>query len=103
MVVTEQPPVQAPVAAPVTAAQVAAPADDAFDPEADPLDALPAVRMAMEQGGHISAASQAQPKAAPTAAQAQADGEPTSAQNPCRRHGGHARCAGGQGQHQPGW
>ncbi|MNF95987.1 flagellar hook-length control protein [compost metagenome] len=37
--------------------------------------------MAMEQGGHISAASQAQPKAAPTAAQAQADGEPTSAQN----------------------
>ncbi|VVN88736.1 flagellar hook-length control protein FliK [Pseudomonas fluorescens] len=81
VVVTEQPPVQAPVAAPVTAAQVAAPADDAFDPEADPLDALPAVRMAMEQGGHISAASQAQPKAAPTAAQAQADGEPTSAQN----------------------
>ncbi|MBD9589975.1 flagellar hook-length control protein FliK [Pseudomonas sp. PDM03] len=82
VVVTEQPQVQAtPVAAPVAAVQVAAPADDAFDPEADPLDALPAVRMAMEQSGHISAASQAQPKAAPTAAQAQADGEPTSAQN----------------------
>lgn len=54
-------------------------ADSDFDPSADPLDSLPAVRMAMEQGGHISAASQAQPKAAP--AQAQADGELTSAQN----------------------
>ncbi|EJN35804.1 flagellar hook-length control protein FliK [Pseudomonas sp. GM80] len=57
----------------------AANADSDFDPEADPLDALPAVRMAMEQGGHISAASQAQPKASP--AQAQADGELTTAQN----------------------
>ncbi|MBC3271605.1 flagellar hook-length control protein FliK [Pseudomonas sp. SWRI81] len=56
-----------------------APTDSEFDPSADPLDSLPAVRMAMEQGGHISAASQAQPKASP--AQAQADGELTSAQN----------------------
>ncbi|UDI94436.1 flagellar hook-length control protein FliK [Pseudomonas sp. IAC-BECa141] len=53
--------------------------DPAFDPEADPLDSLPAVRMAMEQSGHISASSQSQPKATP--AQAQADGELTSAQN----------------------
>ncbi|MFJ2489420.1 flagellar hook-length control protein FliK [Pseudomonas sp. NPDC087639] len=57
----------------------AATTDSDFDPSADPLDALPAVRMAMEQGGHISAASQAQPKASP--AQTQADGELTSAQN----------------------
>ncbi|MBK5375307.1 flagellar hook-length control protein FliK [Pseudomonas sp. TH43] len=57
----------------------AASTDSDFDPSADPLDALPAVRMAMEQGGHISAASQAQPKAAP--AQTQADSELTSAQN----------------------
>ncbi len=57
-----------------------APATDSdFDPSADPLDSLPVVRMAMEQGGHISAASQAQPKASP--AQAQADGELTAAQN----------------------
>ncbi|WP_460367511.1 flagellar hook-length control protein FliK [Pseudomonas sp. Tul1A2] len=53
--------------------------DSDFDPSADPLDSLPAVRMAMEQGGHISAASQAQPKTTP--AQAQADGELTAAQN----------------------
>ena len=33
-------------------------ADDTFDPEADPLDAMPAVRLAMEQGGHVSASSQ---------------------------------------------
>ncbi|MCT8949692.1 flagellar hook-length control protein FliK [Pseudomonas iridis] len=89
--------VQPTVTAPVVAAPAAAPAQDEtlevavlasmvkdpaasansdFDPSADPLDSLPAVRMAMEQGGHISAASQAQPKAAP----AQADGELTSAQ-----------------------
>ncbi|WP_339453656.1 flagellar hook-length control protein FliK [Pseudomonas sp. EA_5y_Pfl2_R50] len=93
-----QPVVAAPVAAPVVDASTAgktetpavavlpavvkdpAPAADSdFDPSADPLDSMPAVRMAMEQGGHISAASQAQPKAAPT--QAQADGELTSAQN----------------------
>ncbi|WP_085656689.1 MULTISPECIES: flagellar hook-length control protein FliK [unclassified Pseudomonas] len=54
-------------------------ADSGFDPEADPLDNLPAVRLAMEQSGHISASSQ--PKAAPTPAQAQADGELTAAQN----------------------
>lgn len=55
----------------------AVPATDAgFDPEADPLDALPALRMAMEQSGHVSASSQAQPKATP----AQADGEQTAAQ-----------------------
>jgi flagellar hook-length control protein FliK len=81
VVATVPPQVEAPVAAAVTAAPVAAATTDSdFDPEADPLDALPAVRMAMEQGGHISAASQAQPKAAPTSAQAQADGESTSAQ-----------------------
>ncbi|MEO4013792.1 flagellar hook-length control protein FliK [Pseudomonas rossensis] len=81
VVATVQPKVEAPVAAAVTATPVAAAtADSDFDPEADPLDALPAVRMAMEQGGHISAASQAQPKAAQTSAQAQADGESTSAQ-----------------------
>ncbi|MHB2241275.1 flagellar hook-length control protein FliK [Pseudomonas monsensis] len=86
------PVVQAPVVATPAPAASEAPAvavlpnavkdpapDSAFDPEADPLDALPVVRMAMEQGGHISAASQAQPKATP--AQAQADGELTSAQN----------------------
>ncbi|MBA1377603.1 flagellar hook-length control protein FliK [Pseudomonas brassicacearum] len=51
--------------------------DPEFDPQADPLDALPALRLAMEQGGHVSASSQAQPKAAPAASP---DGEPTSAQ-----------------------
>ncbi|MGJ7516038.1 flagellar hook-length control protein FliK [Pseudomonas baetica] len=78
-----QPTVEAPVATAVTAAAATAvaTADTDFDPEADPLDALPAVRMAMEQGGHISTSSQAQPKAAATPAQAQADGEQTSAQN----------------------
>ncbi|MBD9438850.1 flagellar hook-length control protein FliK [Pseudomonas sp. PDM04] len=81
VVAAVQPQVEAPVAAAVVTTQPAVAADSDFDPEADPLDALPAVRMAMEQGGHISAASQAQPKAAPTSAQAQADGEPTSAQN----------------------
>ena len=81
VVATVQPQVETPVAAVITAAaaQTVATIDPDFDPEADPLDALPAVRMAMEQGGHVSAASQAQPKAAPTAAQV--DGEPTSAQN----------------------
>jgi flagellar hook-length control protein FliK len=78
VVVTPQPQVEVAVTAATTPA--VASTDTDFDPEADPLDALPAVRMAMEQGGHISAASQAQPKAAPTSAQAQADGESTSAQ-----------------------
>jgi flagellar hook-length control protein FliK len=75
------PPPQAEVAVTAATTPVVASTDTDFDPEADPLDALPAVRMAMEQGGHISAASQAQPTAAPTSAQAQADGESTSAQN----------------------
>lgn len=67
-----------PVTAPVQVNQVAVPVDNpAFDPEADPLDALPALRLAMEQSGHVSATSQAQPK---SAAPASLDGEPTSAQ-----------------------
>ena len=86
---TVQPSAEAPVVAAVTApapattttTAAAATTTPDFDPEADPLDALPAVRMAMEQSGHVSASSQAQPKAAPTSAQAQADGEPTSAQS----------------------
>ena len=78
-----QPVIEAPVAAAITAANAPAPTstDGDFDPEADPLDALPALRLAMEQSGHVSASSQAQPKSAPTQAQAQADGELTSAQN----------------------
>ena len=78
-----QPVIEAPVAAAITAANAPAPTstDSDFDPEADPLDALPAVRLAMEQSGHVSASSQAQPKSAPTQAQAQADGELTPAQN----------------------
>ncbi|MCS3836300.1 flagellar hook-length control protein FliK [Pseudomonas sp. JAI111] len=79
-----QPQVEASVASVIAAptqapAPAAAAADSDFDPAADPLDALPAVRMAMEQSGHVSASSQAQPKATP--AQTQADGELTSAQN----------------------
>ncbi|SDY86922.1 flagellar hook-length control protein FliK [Pseudomonas salomonii] len=80
-------PTPAPVAAnnddkalPVVAAPVAATEDarqPAFDPEADPLDSMPAVRLAMEQGGHVSASSQTPQKAAPTSAQDQ----PTAAQN----------------------
>ncbi|HEF4762120.1 TPA: flagellar hook-length control protein FliK [Pseudomonas putida] len=79
-----QPSVEVPVAAAAVTAAAAttvAATDTDFDPEADPLDALPALRMAMEQSGHVSASSQAQPKAAPTSAQAQADGEQTAAQN----------------------
>ncbi|AWM90990.1 flagellar hook-length control protein FliK [Pseudomonas sp. 31-12] len=78
---TAPPQAEAPAAAAVvaTTAQAAAVTDSDFDPEADPLDALPAVRMAMEQSGHVSASSQAQPKATP--AQTQADGELTAAQN----------------------
>ena len=61
-------------AAPIAATEAAKPA---FDPEADPLDAMPAVRLAMEQGGHVSASSQAPAKttAAPT------QDQPTAAQN----------------------
>ena len=70
--------VVAPTIAAATPAPVAsAPVDPQFDPEADPLDAMPTLRLAMEQGGHVSATSQAQPKAAPPAA---LDSEPTSAQ-----------------------
>lgn len=75
--VTEAPVVAAvavSVAAPATPAPVT---DPEFDPQADPLDALPALRLAMEQSGHVSASSQAQPKAT---APASVDGEPTSAQ-----------------------
>lgn len=81
VVAIAQPEVETPVLAALPGMvkdPAATPASD-FDPSADPLDSLPAVRMAMEQGGHISAASQAQPKASP--AQTQADGELTAAQN----------------------
>ncbi|WP_248744702.1 flagellar hook-length control protein FliK [Pseudomonas sp. MWU12-2037] len=59
--------VQAPVAAAVSAAAKPAAATtpaagDDFDPAADPLDNLPAVRLAMEQGGHVSSGSQATAK-----------------------------------------
>lgn len=73
-VVADAPPVEALVASVIPPAVPAT--DTGFDPEADPLDALPALRMAMEQSGHVSASSQAQSKAAPTSA----DGEPTPAQ-----------------------
>lgn len=72
-------PVVAATLAPAVVKDPAASTDSAFDPAADPLDSLPALRMAMEQGGHISASSQAQAKATP--AQTQADGELTAAQN----------------------
>ncbi|MGH8361589.1 MAG: flagellar hook-length control protein FliK, partial [Pseudomonas sp.] len=62
------------VAPPIAATDDAKPA---FDPEADPLDAMPAVRLAMEQGGHVSASSQAPAKTAPAPTQDQ----PTAAQN----------------------
>ncbi|CAN7634862.1 UNVERIFIED_ORG: flagellar hook-length control protein FliK [Pseudomonas mohnii] len=77
-VVADQPAVEAPVAAVIPpAVPPAVPATDTgFDPEADPLDALPALRMAMEQSGHVSASSQAQPKAPPT----EVDGARTAAQ-----------------------
>ena len=69
--------VAAPVAPLATVAQAAVVVDPEFDPAADPLDALPALRLAMEQGGHVSAASQAQSK---TPVPASLDGESTSAQ-----------------------
>ncbi len=64
--------------APVAAAPLAVTDEvkqPAFDPEADPLDSMPAVRLAMEQGGHVSASSQAPQKPAPNLDQ------PTAAQN----------------------
>src|SRR5450830_1076485 len=61
------------VTAPLAATDVAKPA---FDPTADPLDAMPAVRLAMEQGGHVSASSQAPQSAAPPS-----QDQPTAAQN----------------------
>ena len=61
------------VTTPLAATDAAKPA---FDPTADPLDALPAVRLAMEQGGHVSASSQTPQKAAPTS-----QDQPTVAQN----------------------
>ncbi len=39
-------------------------AGDDFDPSADPLDNLPVVRLAMEQGGHLSSGSQVSAKTA---------------------------------------
>ena len=72
-----------PIVVAMTAAAVTA--DAGFDPQADPLDALPALRMAMEQSGHVSASSQAQPPALPTSTSTKADGdgdgEPAAAQN----------------------
>ncbi|AFJ58420.1 MULTISPECIES: flagellar hook-length control protein FliK [Pseudomonas] len=81
-----------PVAAPVSVQAPAVTAEDdqaqpliavteepkqpAFDPEADPLDSMPAVRLAMEQGGHVSASSQAPQKAAPAP-----QDQPTAAQS----------------------
>ena len=73
-VVADQPAVEAPVAAVIP--PIVPATDTGFDPEADPLDALPALRMAMEQSGHVSASSQAQPKAPPT----EVDGARTAAQ-----------------------
>ena len=52
------------------------PKQPAFDPEADPLDSMPAVRLAMEQGGHVSASSQAPQKGAPAT-----QDQPTAAQS----------------------
>ena len=65
--VPAQPDIQsAQLAAAAIAAQTqpspAVEADDSFDPQADPLDDMPAVRLAMEQGGHVSASSQSAAK-----------------------------------------
>lgn len=81
VVATTTPQVAAAVVASVaplaTVAQASVAVDPEFDPAADPLDALPALRLAMEQGGHVSAASQAQSK---TPAPVSLDAESTSAQ-----------------------
>ncbi|MFP3516669.1 flagellar hook-length control protein FliK [Pseudomonas sp. SIMBA_077] len=52
--------------------------DDSVDPQADPLDDMPTLRLAMEQGGHVSASSRStnkntQPDAPATSAQGQAN------------------------------
>ncbi|WP_347929336.1 flagellar hook-length control protein FliK [Pseudomonas helvetica] len=77
--VQTQPQVDPALAATVTPApaQPVAATDPSFDPTADPLDAMPAVRLALEQSGHVSASSQSPTKATPD----QADSEPTAAQN----------------------
>ncbi|MGE8097931.1 flagellar hook-length control protein FliK [Pseudomonas fluorescens] len=77
--VQTQPQVDPALAATVTPApaQPVAATDPSFDPASDPLDAMPAVRLALEQSGHVSASSQSPTKATPD----QADGEPTAAQN----------------------
>ncbi|POA32619.1 MULTISPECIES: flagellar hook-length control protein FliK [unclassified Pseudomonas] len=77
--VQTQPQVDPALAATVTPApaQPVAATDPSFDPAADPLDAMPAVRLALEQSGHVSASSQSPTKATPD----QADSEPTAAQN----------------------
>ncbi len=72
-----------PVTPEVQVAQLAAQAPpqsvvaDGFDPEADPLDDMPAVRLAMEQGGHVSASSQAPAKTSDASTQEQ----PTASQS----------------------
>ena len=84
VVASTQPQVELPAVAAAVAATPAQPVattDTDFDPEADPLDALPALRMAMEQSGHVSATSQSSSKSTPTQAQASADGDLTSAQS----------------------
>lgn len=78
-VAAPQPEVPVPVIAAVAASvQAAGDNDPSFDPEADPLDALPALRLAMEQSGHVSASSQNTQKAPAepeqTPAQAMANG-----------------------------
>ncbi len=80
------------VAVPIAATEEVKPV---FDPEADPLDAMPAVRLAMEQGGHVSASSQAPAKTAPTTTQDQR----TAAQNFRRWPGHNGRPASHQRQH----
>lgn len=74
LVATKDDKAQPLVATPIAATDEAQPA---FDPEADPLDAMPTVRLAMEQGGHVSASSQAPVKTAPPSTLDQ----PTAAQN----------------------
>ncbi|MCU1752519.1 flagellar hook-length control protein FliK [Pseudomonas sp. 6D_7.1_Bac1] len=73
------PQVDAALAATVTPAPAtpATTTDPSFDPASDPLDAMPTLRLALEQSGHVSASSQSPAKTAPD----QTDSEPTVAQN----------------------